>query len=177
MFFAEGHHRCIFHSAVSFSVFLVSIWLCLPLLEYRLLLVLLLSAKGWLPLGLSLIHILINPKQAEIVKYIFAEVLSVSYTHLDVYKRQDYDFFHSGLLPLACGNDYSVKIVPKDINVWISRLFLGDADGFSILYYQDVDSLVSVSYTHLDVYKRQLPITIATLDKISPLTKIINPDW
>lgn len=54
----------------------------------------------------------------------------------------DYDFFHSGLLPLVCGNDYSVKIVPKDINVWISRLFLGDADGFSILYYQDVDSLV-----------------------------------
>jgi len=35
-----------------------------------------------------------------------------------------------------------VKITPKDINVWISRLFLGDADGFSILYYQDVDSLV-----------------------------------
>jgi spore germination protein YaaH len=54
----------------------------------------------------------------------------------------DYDFFHSGLLPLVCGNDYSVKIVSKDINVWISRLFLGDADGFSILYYQDVDSLV-----------------------------------
>lgn len=54
----------------------------------------------------------------------------------------DYDFFHSELLSLVCGNDYSVKIVPKDINVWISRLFLGDADGFSILYYQDVDSLV-----------------------------------
>jgi len=54
----------------------------------------------------------------------------------------DYDFFHSELLPLTCGNDYAVKVVPKDINVWISRLFLGDADGFSILYYQDVDSLV-----------------------------------
>jgi Predicted glycosyl hydrolase len=54
----------------------------------------------------------------------------------------DYDFFHSEVLPLVCGNDYSVKVVPKDINVWISRLFLGDADGFSILYYQDVDSLV-----------------------------------
>ena len=54
----------------------------------------------------------------------------------------DYDFFHSHLLPLSCGNDYTVKIVPKDINVWLSRLFLGDADGFSILYYQDVDSLV-----------------------------------
>lgn len=54
----------------------------------------------------------------------------------------DYDFFHSGVLSLTCGNDYVVKIIPKDINVWISRLFLGDADGFSILYYQDVDSLV-----------------------------------
>lgn len=54
----------------------------------------------------------------------------------------DYDFFHSDLLQIACGGDYSAKVVPKDINVWISRLFLGDADGFSILYYQDVDSLV-----------------------------------
>ncbi len=42
----------------------------------------------------------------------------------------DYDFFHSQLLALSCGNDYEVKIIPKDINIWISRLFLGDADGF-----------------------------------------------
>ena len=34
------------------------------------------------------------------------------------------------------------KVIPRDINVWTARLFLGDADGFSILYYQDVDSLV-----------------------------------
>ena len=54
----------------------------------------------------------------------------------------DYEFFHSDLLALECGKDYSVTITPKDINVWISRLFLGDADGFSILYYQYVDSLV-----------------------------------
>lgn len=54
----------------------------------------------------------------------------------------DYDFFHSDLLQITCGGDYAAKVVPKDINVWISRLFLGDADGFSILYYQDVDSLV-----------------------------------
>lgn len=54
----------------------------------------------------------------------------------------DYDFFHSQELPLIAGNDYTVKIKAKDINLWISRLFLGDADGFSILYYQDVDSLV-----------------------------------
>jgi len=54
----------------------------------------------------------------------------------------DYDFFHSDLLQIACGGDYAAKVIPKDINVWIARLFLGDADGFSILYYQDVDSLV-----------------------------------
>lgn len=55
----------------------------------------------------------------------------------------EYDFYHSHTMEsLSCGNDYTVKIVPKDINIWISRLFLGDADGFSILYYQDVDSLV-----------------------------------
>jgi len=54
----------------------------------------------------------------------------------------EYDFFHSELLELSCGLDYTVKVIPKDINIWISRLFLGDADGFSILYYQDVDSLV-----------------------------------
>ena len=45
-------------------------------------------------------------------------------------------------MPLECGNDYSAKIIPRDINIWISRLFLGDSDGFSILYYQDVDSLI-----------------------------------
>lgn len=54
----------------------------------------------------------------------------------------DYDFLNSQELPLIAGNDYTVKIKPKDINLRISRLFLGDADGFSILYYQDVDSLV-----------------------------------
>jgi spore germination protein YaaH len=54
----------------------------------------------------------------------------------------DYDFYHSGLLQIPCNADYTAQIVPRDINVWLSRLFLGDADGFSILYYQDVDSLV-----------------------------------
>ena len=54
----------------------------------------------------------------------------------------DYDFYHSNLLQIPCNADYTARVVPRDINVWISRLFLGDADGFSILYYQDVDSLV-----------------------------------
>lgn len=54
----------------------------------------------------------------------------------------DYEFYHSHVIDLTCGEDYIVKVEPKDINIWLSRLFLGDADGFSILYYQDVDSLI-----------------------------------
>jgi len=54
----------------------------------------------------------------------------------------DYDFFHSALLPIPCNADYTARFAPRDINVWCARLFLGDADGFGIVYYQDVDSLV-----------------------------------
>ena len=50
--------------------------------------------------------------------------------------------FKGSTLLILSGNDYTAKIIPRDINIWISRLFLGDADGFSILYYQDVDSLI-----------------------------------
>ena len=35
-----------------------------------------------------------------------------------------------------------MKGVPHDLNVWLSRMYLGDADGFSIMYYSDVDSIV-----------------------------------
>ncbi|MDL2318574.1 glycosyl hydrolase [Eubacteriales bacterium OttesenSCG-928-A19] len=54
----------------------------------------------------------------------------------------DYDFLHSALLEIPCNQDYTAQVRLRDINLWVSRLFLGDADGFSILYYQDVDSLV-----------------------------------
>ena len=29
----------------------------------------------------------------------------------------DYDFFHSDLLPITCGNNYTVTVIPKDINI------------------------------------------------------------
>lgn len=66
----------------------------------------------------------------------------------------DYDFVHSDIMKMDCGSDYTITIRPVDINVWISRLFLGDADGFSILYYQDVDSLVY--WSNQAAYKWQL---------------------
>jgi len=66
----------------------------------------------------------------------------------------DYDFVHSDIMELECGKNYTVTVKPVDINVWIARLFLGDADGFSILYYQDVDSLVY--WSNQAAYKWQL---------------------
>lgn len=55
----------------------------------------------------------------------------------------NYDFFHSKIMPsVKCGSDYIAKIIPKDIDIWLVRLFLGDSDGFAIQYYQDTDSLL-----------------------------------
>jgi len=54
----------------------------------------------------------------------------------------DYDFYHSVLLAIPCNGDYAATFTPRDINVWCSRLFLGDSEGFGIVYYQDVDSLI-----------------------------------
>jgi len=54
----------------------------------------------------------------------------------------DYDFVHSAMLYIPCNAGYTAKFTPRDINVWCSRIFLGDGDGFGIVYYQDVDSIV-----------------------------------
>lgn len=40
----------------------------------------------------------------------------------------DYDFFHSHEMSLECGNDYDMKVVPHDLNVWLSRMYLGDGE-------------------------------------------------
>ena len=74
--------------------------------------------------------------------------MSVSYTHLDVYKRQVRDFMDSyrnaPLVPppLVTGRDLvNLGLSPgPDFVKWLSRL----------------QELQSVSYTHLDVYKRQI---------------------
>ena len=46
------------------------------------------------------------------------------------------------MLYIPCNAGYTAKFTPRDINVWCSRIFLGDGDGFGIVYYQDVDSIV-----------------------------------
>ena len=101
----------------------------------------------------------------------------VSYTHLDVYKRQD---------PNSIANDIS-RIVKTDSQ---GRVWIGTRDGLS--YYDEekdkfrnffyekkgkrqqingiaeispeqlLISTQAVSYTHLDVYKRQIPTRLYT---------------
>lgn len=36
----------------------------------------------------------------------------------------DYDFFHSDIIRVACGGDYTAVVTPRDINVWISKVVL-----------------------------------------------------
>ena len=64
------------------------------------------------------------------------DYIPVSYTHLDVYKRQDY-------ILIDCPPQLSILTINA----------LSCADG--VLIPVKTDYLASVSYTHLDVYKRQ----------------------
>ena len=68
---------------------------------------------------------------------------SVSYTHLDVYKRQEYDLAYQSAMAV-------VDQIPENGKV----LILGGAEGYSGSILRG-NGFKAVSYTHLDVYKRQ----------------------
>ena len=76
-------------------------------------------------------------------------IIPVSYTHLDVYKRQMLG--HLGFTALTSGGnaEEQAKISTKmqELQSYIDRFYLFDYDE------ENVES--AVSYTHLDVYKRQ----------------------
>ena len=69
-------------------------------------------------------------------------LLAVSYTHLDVYKRQDYTYETWG--------HTSTLSFPKTNSTIVSK-YNTDGKLLEIVY-----SDSPVSYTHLDVYKRQI---------------------
>ena len=73
-------------------------------------------------------------------------IFTVSYTHLDVYKRQE-----SGKQPAAVysgrtGGINLQKTVDNTVIRWYSQMVVK----------KQVEYPLSVSYTHLDVYKRQV---------------------
>jgi hypothetical protein len=54
----------------------------------------------------------------------------------------DYDFFHSTEMTIPNNANYSATVTMTDINVWYSHMYFGDSEGFGIIWYSDVDSLV-----------------------------------
>ena len=101
---------------------------------------------------------------------------AVSYTHLDVYKRQGY-----GSLDAMCNYDQAFLAEQFDTSVWLLEKAVSLAlsakqqrnaelltvhmiyEGCLSSYFKEYDEgdtariAVPVSYTHLDVYKRQTP--------------------
>ena len=73
------------------------------------------------------------PLSAATFPFFARQVQAVSYTHLDVYKRQ---------LLLSGGQ-----------SLFLFRLPL---IAVAIAYYSETSTISAVSYTHLDVYKRQI---------------------
>ena len=73
--------------------------------------------------------------------------MTVSYTHLDVYKRQEIDGVFSD-----CIEGVIFCILPTGI----ARLRQGDGRCFARLQDGERHRHIPVSYTHLDVYKRQV---------------------
>ena len=72
-------------------------------------------------------------------------VPSVSYTHLDVYKRQVH---HQGGEVLGVGGLAAARFAEGD------HVGVGDRDGV-VEHPAERVGVEAVSYTHLDVYKRQ----------------------
>ena len=79
----------------------------------------------------------------------------VSYTHLDVYKRQ---VLYRAIVGHSLGEMYGYKTN----GVYTTDDFVQNGDKYVLK-----DGVISVSYTHLDVYKRQ-PLTGLPVQRLLP---------
>ena len=83
---------------------------------------------------------------------------AVSYTHLDVYKRQVHTLASAGLVALYEYEGKPYLYIPtwtKHQNVRAKRSKYPEPPVDNSVE-KSVDSICAVSYTHLDVYKRQV---------------------
>ena len=87
-----------------------------------------------------LLSILIGVKNGTIDKLTKEMPTPVSYTHLDVYKRQDID---RSMTENVKRYRLGMEQFKEYVEMWIHEIKL------------PIASLTPVSYTHLDVYKRQ----------------------
>jgi hypothetical protein len=54
---------------------------------------------------------------------------------------KDWDYLHSAPFTLTEG-DYPVKVRMRDQGIWLSRIYLGDADGFSIAVFPFAETIL-----------------------------------
>ena len=89
-------------------------------------------------------------------------VKAVSYTHLDVYKRQ---------CPWLCMD------IP-DIRTWPGKgrprqpFYRMETDMINRLVWMETDNTYPVSYTHLDVYKRQASTILVIFFSLPSMPKV-----
>lgn len=55
--------------------------------------------------------------------------------------QMDWDYLHSKDFDLLDPGDYSIRVKTKDTGVWLSTVYLGDKDGFSIVYFPDAETI------------------------------------
>ena len=110
------------------------------------------------------IKIFTGSSNVNVAKGIAGSLGAVSYTHLDVYKRQNSDSTIESYYP---NNAYHPKLIDmgKEWNGYRLDVYKRQGDYISIdgstgnIYegvIPTVDATIAVSYTHLDVYKRQV---------------------
>jgi spore germination protein YaaH len=51
---------------------------------------------------------------------------------------QDWVFDHLVDFPIATGQTKTVSVIPVDVDCWLGRIFLGDRNGFQIVWFSDV---------------------------------------
>ena len=77
--------------------------------------------------------------------------VSVSYTHLDVYKRQDEN---KPLWQMTSGE--FMEFLKAGLNRTVATAPVSPLANTHKKYVYGIAGIATVSYTHLDVYKRQL---------------------
>ena len=102
-----------------------------------------------------------NVREKKLWSIMARSITAVSYTHLDVYKRQTYTWFNECLQKIFQANDIDEGRILL-LSVTFQRPFHSSppthisCSSRSVGTVRSLLSSVPVSYTHLDVYKRQV---------------------
>ena len=116
------------------------------------------ACRSWLQRELATVR----PHVVMCLGEIATQSVSVSYTHLDVYKRQTYDCAYC--VNRVSSNVRRARFTPAEVvqltldfykRNYIEGLFLSSGIIRDSDYTMEQMVEVAVSYTHLDVYKRQ----------------------